>query len=230
MVEIAKDIVQKLDHVNKSTDIYQTQQACLNHFLVSAMGVIFLAVALAPAVYRSLVHDEFHMALNLVRSFSEKSYISKRLWNMIRGLRQAGFTLGLTGNRSSDADNGRGVNAISNTASGGGGTQVPNSGLVSPPTSTSRMNEAEAPQGGHGYLGVGSINHHDDIPILPPDGNQMTLELNNIFTAMDNGNEFMIPGFLGEGADESMFDGGNPGYDSRALDLAQIWNTLDYIH
>lgn len=170
------------------------------------------------------------MALNLVRSFSEKSYISKRLWNMIRGLRQAGFTLGLTGNRSNGADNGRGGNAISNNASGEGDTQASNSGLVSPPTSTSRMNEAEAPQGGHGYFGVGAINPQDDIPVLPPDGNQMTLELNNIFTAMDNGNEFMIPGFPGEGAEESLFDGGNPGYDSRALDLAQIWNTLDYIH
>ena len=230
MVEIAKDIIQKLDHVNNTTDIYQTQQICLNHFLVSALGVIFLAVALAPAVYRSLVHDEFHMALNLVRSFSEKSYISKRLWNMIRGLRQAGFTLGLTGNRPGHGDNRRGGNSASNNASCRDDRQGQDSGLMSPPTSTSRLNEAEAPQGGHGYFGVGGMNAQDDIPILPPDGNQMTLELNNIFTAMDNEHEFTISGFSGDGADETMFDGGNAGYDSRGVDLAQIWNTLDYIH
>ena len=227
MVEIAKDIIQKLNHVNNTTDIYQTQQICFNHFLVSALGVIFLAVALEPAVYRSLVHDEFHMALNLVRSFSEKSYISKKLWNMIRGLRQAGFTLGLTGNRPGHADNGRGGK---NNTSGRDDSQVHSSGLMSPPSSTSRLNDTDAPRDGNSYSGIGAINPQDDIPILPPNGDQMTLELNNIFTAMDNENEFMMPGFLGDGTDESMFDGGNPGYDSRGLDLAQIWNTLDYIH
>lgn len=62
---------------------------CFNHLLVSALGIIFLAVALAPAVYRSVVRDEFHMALDQVHGSIERSYVSQRLWRMISGLRSA---------------------------------------------------------------------------------------------------------------------------------------------
>lgn len=223
IVEMAKDCIQRLDHLNKTTDIYQTQQMCFNHFLVSALGIIFLAVALAPAVYRSVVRDEFHMALDLVRGLSEKSYVSKRLWKMIRGLRQAGFTLGLTGNQPNDASNTRGVNNLTNNTNGQGGTQNQDSSLMSPPHSN-RLTQGEALTDGDAYINADTGNLRDDVSMFPLNGSQMTLELNNIFTAMDTENGF--------GMSESLFDDGNAareGGDPRGVDLAQIWNTLDYM-
>jgi hypothetical protein len=62
---------------------------------VSALAVLFLAVAHAPADFNRQVRDEFYMALDLVKGFSTKSYISKRLWNTIRGLKEVGPRLGL---------------------------------------------------------------------------------------------------------------------------------------
>ncbi|KAF9879651.1 fungal specific transcription factor domain-containing protein [Colletotrichum karsti] len=76
LIRFAKDTIRKLHSLNKSTDIYQTQQMCFNHFLVSALGVIFLVVALAPSEYGSTVRDEFHVALDLIRGLSAKSYVS----------------------------------------------------------------------------------------------------------------------------------------------------------
>lgn len=232
VVEMAKDMIQKLDRLNKTTDIYQTQQMCFNHFLVSALGVIFLAVALAPSVYRSVVRDEFHMALDLVRGFSEKSYVSKRLWRMIRGLRQAGFTLGLTGSQPGEVDNAQGASNAPNNTSGGGDSQMQNSSLMSPPNSASRLSQAGVPPEGNTCLNTAS-GFRNDIPLFPLNGSQMTLELNNIFTAMDSENGFAMPGLAENGAGESMLDGRSQereGGDPRGVDLAEIWNTLDYIH
>lgn len=96
LVSIAKDMIQKLHNLNQTTDIDQTRQACFNHFLISALGVIFLAVALEPAVYRDTLRHEFNIALDLVWDVSKRSYISRRLWKMIRGLQQAGVRLGIS--------------------------------------------------------------------------------------------------------------------------------------
>ncbi|PNP74646.1 hypothetical protein FNYG_11982 [Fusarium nygamai] len=43
---ITKGIIQKLHRLDQTTDIYQIHQVCFNHFLKSALGVIFLAVNL----------------------------------------------------------------------------------------------------------------------------------------------------------------------------------------
>ena len=95
VVDVAKDTIRVLTHLNQTSDIYRTQQVCFNYFLVSALAVLFLAVAHAPADFNRQVRDEFYMALDLVKGFSTKSYISKRLWNTIRGLKEVGPRLGL---------------------------------------------------------------------------------------------------------------------------------------
>ncbi|KAK2024161.1 hypothetical protein LX32DRAFT_643885 [Colletotrichum zoysiae] len=89
LVNLAKDTIRRLDALNQSTDIYQNQQMCFNHFLVSALGVIFLVVALAPAEHAAAVRDEFHMALDLIRGLGARSYVSSRLWRRISDLRPA---------------------------------------------------------------------------------------------------------------------------------------------
>ncbi|KAI9655351.1 MAG: hypothetical protein M1821_005498 [Bathelium mastoideum] len=95
VVDVAKDTVRVLTHVNQTSDIYRTQQVLFNYFLISALAVIFLAVSHAPAQFSNHCRDEFYMALELVRGFSATSYVSKRLWRTLRELKQVGPKLGL---------------------------------------------------------------------------------------------------------------------------------------
>jgi hypothetical protein len=97
VVQLAKDIIWKLDDLNRSTDIYSTQQMCFNYFLVLSLGVIFLAISQAPKKFAGTVRKEFHAALDLVQSLSSNSFVSRRLWRFIRGLRPLGDRLGATG-------------------------------------------------------------------------------------------------------------------------------------
>jgi hypothetical protein len=66
-----------------------------NYFLISALAVLFLAVAHAPAEFSQQSRDEFYMALELVRGLSSNSYVSKRLWKTIKTLKEVGPRLGL---------------------------------------------------------------------------------------------------------------------------------------
>ena len=95
VVDIAKDTIRLLARLNQTSDIYRSQQMLFNYFLVSALAVLFLAVSHAPMEFNRHVRDEFYMALDLIKGFSTKSYVSKRLWKMIKGLREIGEKLGL---------------------------------------------------------------------------------------------------------------------------------------
>jgi hypothetical protein len=101
VVDIAKDTISVLTKINQTTDIYRTQQVCYNYFLVQSLAVIFLAVAHAPAEFARESCDEFYAALDIVKDFSTQSYIFKKLWQAIRGLRKVGGKIGLV------ASNGR---------------------------------------------------------------------------------------------------------------------------
>lgn len=95
VVDIAKETIRFITHLNETTDIYRLQQVAFNWFLVSALAVLFLAVAQTPAQFSGTCKEEFYMALELVKGFSTRSYISRRLWRSIRGLRKLGPQLGL---------------------------------------------------------------------------------------------------------------------------------------
>ncbi|CZT42927.1 related to fungal specific transcription factor [Rhynchosporium secalis] len=95
VVELAKDTIRVLTHLNQTSDIYRVQQVCFNYFLISAVAVIFLASCHAPVQFSALCRDEFYMALDLVKGFSTKSFVSKRLWRTIKGLKEVGPKLGL---------------------------------------------------------------------------------------------------------------------------------------
>lgn len=95
VVDIAKDTIRFITRLNETSDIYKLQQVAFNWFLVSALAVLFLAVAQAPTQFSSSCREEFYWALELVKGFSTKSYISRRLWRSIRSLRQLGPELGL---------------------------------------------------------------------------------------------------------------------------------------
>jgi hypothetical protein len=100
-VDVAKDTIRVLTHVNTTSNIYSTQQITFNAFLTSALAVLFLAVSHTPAAFASDVREEFYMALDLVRGFSKGSWVSKRLWKTIRVLKDVGPQLGLMAKESS---------------------------------------------------------------------------------------------------------------------------------
>ena len=104
VVKVSKDTIRILTYINQTSDIYKTQQTMFNYFLISALAVLFLAVAHAPAEFSSQCRDEFYMALDLVRGLSANSYVSKRLWKTIRVLKEVGPRLGLNVRNSDTAD------------------------------------------------------------------------------------------------------------------------------
>jgi hypothetical protein len=95
VVKVAKDTVRILTFINQTSDIYSAQQVMFNYFLMSALAVLFLAVAHAPAEFSQQCRDEFYQALELVRGLSSNSHVSKRLWRTIKTLKEVGPRLGL---------------------------------------------------------------------------------------------------------------------------------------
>ncbi|CBX92425.1 hypothetical protein IAQ61_006180 [Plenodomus lingam] len=95
VIKVAKDTIRILTYINQTSDIYRSQQTMFNYFLISALAVLFLAVAHAPAEFSQQSRDEFYMALELVRGLSSNSYVSKRLWKTIKTLKEVGPSLGL---------------------------------------------------------------------------------------------------------------------------------------
>ena len=104
VVDVAKDTIRVLTHINQTSDLYRSQQMLFNAFLTSALAVLFLAVAHTPAEFAENVKEEFYMALELVRGFSKESYVSKKLWKTIRVLKDVGPKLGLFSQRSAVQD------------------------------------------------------------------------------------------------------------------------------
>lgn len=95
VVDVAKDTINTLNGVNQISDIYKTQQVMYNYFLVQALAVLFLSVAHAPAVFCPQTRSEFYAAIEMVKGFSTKSHVSKRLWRTVRGLKEMGDKIGL---------------------------------------------------------------------------------------------------------------------------------------
>ena len=158
VVEIAKDTIRTLTQLNRSSDIYRTQQVCFNYFVVSALAVIFLAVAHAPMDLSHQVRDEFHMVLDLIKGFSTRSSASKRLWKTIKGLKQVGPLLGLI-SRQTLASGPDPASSAAVAMAGLAGHQVDERAVFNP---------SQGPSAG------GS---------LPLDGQKMVLELTSLFEA-----------------------------------------------
>lgn len=88
IVDVAKDTVRVLSHLNNTSDIYKTAQMCFNYFLLSAIGVLFLVVTRFAPTFSDSCRKEFCMAIDLVRELSVDSYTSKRLWQNLQALKE----------------------------------------------------------------------------------------------------------------------------------------------
>ncbi|KAI9749098.1 MAG: hypothetical protein M4579_007005 [Chaenotheca gracillima] len=166
-VEIAKDTIRILSQMNQTSDIYRSQEICFNYFLVSALAVLFLAVSHAPAQFSESCRDEFYMALDLIKGFSSKSYISKRLWRTIKGLKAIGPKLGLGG--------GPGL--------GPGGPDTNDD----PTDAHSSAAVAMAGLAGHNVEDLAIYQQHKGLSPMgksPLNGSQMSYELTNLFEAV----------------------------------------------
>lgn len=169
VVEVAKDTVRVLTRLNQTTDIYRTQQVCFNHFLVSALAALFLAVSHAPLEFNQTVRDEFYMAIELVSGFSAQSYVSMRLWQMIKGLKEVGPRLGLVSRP-----------ALSETIDPHSSAAVAMAGLAG-----HRVDEMTAFPVTQGPAAVGQG---------PVNGQQMSYELTNLFEAAGGYSNGMMSG------------------------------------
>jgi hypothetical protein len=86
VVDIAKDSIEVLVHLNKTSDIYVRQQATYHFYLLSGLAIMLLAVCHAPAMFAETCRPSFVSAVELVKGFSRHSSASRRLWKSIRGL------------------------------------------------------------------------------------------------------------------------------------------------
>lgn len=95
VVDLAKDTIQYLSHLNNTTNLYRRVQVFYHQFLTSALAVVFLASVHAPVRFSAVCREEFYMALDLVKDLSAKSWVSKRLWTTIRSLKDVAPRFGL---------------------------------------------------------------------------------------------------------------------------------------
>jgi hypothetical protein len=191
-VVVAKDTISVLTKINQDTDIYRTQQVCYNYFLVQSLAVIFLAVAHAPAEFARETRDEFYAALDLVKGFSTKSYISKKLWQTIRGLREVGEKIGLLARNVQTAPN-----QDPDVADAHSNAAVAMAGLAGHPMDELTM-----------YNGSMRSNV-PDLGSSPLDGQQLTNELTNLFELAGGYSNYIGASTSGEASNGFIGPGGD---------------------
>ncbi len=124
VVDLAKDTIRYLTHLNNATNLYRKLQAFYHHFLSTAIAVLFLASVHAPVRFSQTCREEFYMALELVKDLSAKSWVSKRLWRTISSLKEVAPRFGLRQNLDDDP-HGLAVMTIAGLASGRGSASSP---------------------------------------------------------------------------------------------------------
>lgn len=118
VVDLAKDTIRYLNHLNNTTNLYRKIQVFYHQFLTSAISVLFLASVHAPVKFSPTCREEFYTALELVRDLSAKSWVSKRLWRTISSLKEVAPSIGLRNQPDEDAHSSAAL-AMAGLASGG---------------------------------------------------------------------------------------------------------------
>ncbi|KAF2856067.1 fungal-specific transcription factor-like protein [Plenodomus tracheiphilus IPT5] len=214
VVKVAKDTIRILTYINQTSDIYRCQQTMFNYFLISALAVLFLAVAHAPAEFSAQSRDEFYMALELVRGLSSNSYVSKRLWKTIKTLKEVGPRLGLAIHQHHGSHHGLDArdDAHSSAAvamAGLAGHQVDELALFG-------SSAANAASHGHGHDASARNGGGLDTP------HGMASDLTTLFEAA--GGTFQINGFAGGGnGNGDMREGGGGGSNGGGGDFAHAF-------
>ncbi|TID06918.1 Transcriptional activator protein acu-15 [Colletotrichum higginsianum] len=103
VVDLAKDTIRYLSHLNSTTNLYRKIQVFYHQFLTSAISVLFLASVHAPVRFSPICREEFYMGLELVKDLSAKSWVSQRLWRTISSLKEVAPSIGLRNQPDEDA-------------------------------------------------------------------------------------------------------------------------------
>lgn len=145
-VDLSKDTITFLAHLNNTTNLYRRMQVFYHQFLTSAIAVLFLASTHAPLVFSSQCHNEFYLALDLVKDMSAKSWVSQRLWRTCRSLKAYAPRLGLEDTAASNQPGALfSFNGFNNALSGNGSYPRPES---LPATPMAAMGSANDPNNG----------------------------------------------------------------------------------
>jgi hypothetical protein len=86
LVGTAEDSIAVLVRLNDVGSVCVRQQAAFNHFLMTALTIIFLAVCHAPSEFRNRCRPAFDGVIKLVRASAASGSNGRRLWRMIQGL------------------------------------------------------------------------------------------------------------------------------------------------
>ena len=89
VVNLARDTVQHIYSLHRTTGVYKKHRTAFDSFLVSAVAVFCLVTCYAPDTFYSKVHRDFLIALEVVKGFLTTSISAQRLWKTIRQIRRS---------------------------------------------------------------------------------------------------------------------------------------------
>ena len=104
-VDIARESVQFLTLLNRTTNFVQAEPLFFRDFLISAFATILLATSNAPTSFSHQLCEEFYMVLDLFRDLSSRSPMMARVWNSVKFFEIVGPKLGLLRSTSSSSLN-----------------------------------------------------------------------------------------------------------------------------
>lgn len=101
-IHAAKESIHLLWTLDEITPLLRAQVVFWKHFLISAVGVLLLAMVNSPDKHGQRVRKEFHMALDLLRISAAESQLIAKYSKMISGLEMLANKVGFS--RSPDAE------------------------------------------------------------------------------------------------------------------------------
>ncbi|KAG5934172.1 hypothetical protein E4U53_000753 [Claviceps sorghi] len=177
VVSLAKDTIQYLNHLNSTTHLYQRAQVFYNQFLASAIAVVFLASVHAPLRFSGECREEFYMALDLVKDVSAKSWVSKRLWRVIKSLKDMAPRLGLDAEGDAHSNAALGMIGLARGRNVDGGNSLGQSPFT--------------------HVGLPAQDHQNNVSaehLMDRNGKKMQSELAHLFEAYVGLNGFHFGG------------------------------------
>lgn len=163
VVDVSRETIRYLALLNNETSVYQRVQIFYHMFLTSAIAALFLASTHAPLHFSASCRTEFYMALDLIKGLSGKSWVSQRLWRMVRSLKAYAPRLGLQEDDTAAASAAAAAATTAPPRLNGGHKPLPPNGAAA---TTPQVGGAEDPNNGlrlhneftkiyEGCLGVG---------------------------------------------------------------------------
>lgn len=95
VVDIAKSTVALFTGLNRPGGIYHAHPVIFSHFVISALGVLLLAIANAPEHFSGQCCTEYYTALDLLKQSAMQSEVVSRLWKTVERLEGLGPVLGI---------------------------------------------------------------------------------------------------------------------------------------